>query len=510
MTIIASIDIVILVIYFVGILSIGFWAGKRPKTTEDFQMGSRTLPWFAVCLSIMATETSGVTFVGGPSDAYGRSLVFLQTTIGSIIARFLIAFLFIPAFYKFKVTTIYEFLQIRFGENTRATAAIYYYLTRLLAGGVRVLVASIALSVVAKIDLSISIIITIVVTLLYTIIGGMRAIIWTDVTQIIIFFGGPIFVLIYIIHRVGWNTIYSLAGPGSGHNHFQLFNWDLRLSNPHSILAMVLMGLFMTFAAMGCDYDMTQRALTCKNRKSSQLSLIWSGFLDVPIMTLFLMIGACLVAFYKVNPDPTLPTNTDYLFPHFIVNALPTGLKGLLIAGVFAASMSTLSSSYGALSTSGIRDIYQPYIKKGASDKHYLMASRIAILIFAVIYAVVTFILRRYESQILWLGFKIVSFTYGAMLGIFLLGVTTNRGKDSTNIIAMISSTVILILWAFGNSILTKLNIESKFLRDVFNIGWSWYVVIGTFWTYIFGVLFGPKRDLNKLRELKKDSATSQ
>lgn len=477
-------DYILLFLYFLGIATIGIWAGRKQEDTETFYLGKRTMPWFAVCLSILATETSGVTFLGAPGDAFQASFFFLQMAIGSIIARFLIAYLFLPSFYKYRVTTIYEYLKIRFGQNTQATAAILYYATRLLASGVRVLAASIAVSVVTGWHLWLSIVVTVSVTTLYTIIGGMKAIIWTDVAQILIFFGGPLFALVFLVHKVGgWSEVFRIAGPGAeGGNHFQIFNRHLSLTDPYSIVVMIIAGLLMTFAAMGCDYDMTQRMLTCKNKKESQRALIWTGFIDVPIVTMFLAIGACLFAFYQKFPDPTLPENTDFLFAHFIVTQLPVGLKGLLIAGVFAASMSSLSGSLGALSTSAITDIYRPYIIKNRPDRHYLFAARCGIFTISVLFVLVTLVLKQFESQILWLGFRIVAFTYGALLGVFLLGVTVKRGSDLTNLFSMLSSVVILIIiWLVGQKT-AKLQ-----------LAWTWYPLVGLVWTYFIGFFLAPR-----------------
>lgn len=479
-----SLDYILLFLYFLGIATIGIWAGRKQEDTETFYLGKRKMPWFAVCLSILATETSGVTFLGAPGDAFQANFFFLQMAIGSIIARFLIAYLFLPSFYKYRVTTIYEYLKIRFGENSQATAAIIYYATRLLASGVRVLAAAIPVSVVTGWNLWLSILVTMSVTTLYTIIGGMKAIIWTDVAQILIFFGGPLFALLFIVHSVGgWDEVYRIAGPSaSDGNHFQIFNFNISLTDPHSILVMIIAGLLMTFAAMGCDYDMTQRMLTCKNKKESQRALIWTGFIDVPIIAMFLAIGACLFAFYQKFPDPNLPINTDRILPYFIVTQLPVGLKGLLIAGAFAASMSTISSSLGALSTSAITDIYRPYIVKGRPDRHYLFAARCAIFAISVLFILVTLVLKQFESQILWLGFRIVAFTYGALLGVFLLAVTVKRGSDRINMIAMLSSILLLIcIWRIGEA---KPNLQ---------LAWTWYPLVALVWTYGIGFFLAPK-----------------
>ncbi|OYV03235.1 hypothetical protein CGW93_01800 [candidate division bacterium WOR-3 4484_18] len=407
------------------------------------------MPWGAVCLSILATEASALTFIGVPADAYRANYTYLQFAFGSFVGRFLIAYLLMPAFYRGKVITVYQYLYQRFGTATRNTATLLFFVTRLLASGVRLLAA----------------------------VGGIKAVIWTDVMQAIVFLGGAWLVIYYLLSHIpgSWQTVTTIAGKLG-----KLRVFDLRpaLSNPRWLVVGVVNGCFQTFAALGTDQDLTQRMLTCRRVRDSQHAIIMTGIIDFPVVITFLTIGTLLYVFYQRFPDPGLPTNTDHIFPYFIVTQLPVGMRGLLIAGVFAAAMSSIDSALGALASSAIVDIYQPYIKKRASERHYLMVSRITVLLFCLILIGIAIVCRNVE-QILWLGFKIGAFTYGALLGVFLLGVLVKRGSDLGNVVAMLSSiVVILILFVSQQRI---------------GVAWPWLVVIGAVWTFAVGLLFKSK-----------------
>ncbi|HID93035.1 MAG TPA: sodium:solute symporter, partial [bacterium (Candidatus Stahlbacteria)] len=440
----AGVDIVVLGLYFCSIVFIGYWTSRREKDTEDFFLGGRRMPWGAVCLSILATEMSVLTFVGVPADSFRANYAYLQFAIGSLIGRVLIALLFLPAFYKGRVTTVYQYLFQRFGEGTRGTATIFFFVTRLLASGVRLLAASITVSVVTGWPLVISIILMAFIAMVYTTVGGIKAVIWTDVMQFIVLMGGALLAIGLLLYRVpgGWHSVTALAGPVGKLRVFDLY---AAISNPKWLLVGIVNGCFMTFAALGTDQDLTQRMLTCKRTGDSQKALILTGVLDFPIVMAFLFIGTLLWAFYQHFPDANLPANTDRIFPYFIVTQLPMGIRGLLIAGALAAAMSSLDSALGALSSSAVVDIYRPHFKRHASERHYLAVSRLFVVIFCLALIGIAIACRGIE-QILWLAFKIGGFTYGSLLGVFLLGVIAKRGSNRGNIIAMISSLVVVTI----------------------------------------------------------------
>ena len=482
----APLDYIVLILYFVSIASIGLLAGRHEKNTDDYFLGGRSMPWWAVTFSILATEVSAVTFIGAPGASYLGNYAYLQFAFGSLLGRILIAFLFLPAFYRGQVTSIYQFLNQRFGERSRLTAVIFFFVTRLLASGVRLLVVSLVLNVVTGIPLVTIIISVAVIALFYTLIGGIKAVIWTDVFQFIVFMGGAWVVIYFLLDAIpgGWEGLKTFVAP----EKFQIFDFRLILTSSQVFLIAFINGCFQTFAALGTDQDLTQRMLTCKSLKQSQRALLLTGLLDFPIVFTYLLIGTALYCVYEVLGH-TLPAafaaDPDTIFPYFIMTALPAGVRGLLIASIFAAAMSSLDSAINALSSSAIMDIYQPFIRPGASEKHYLKASRIFVAGFCLILIIAALLLNSIPGGKLWLGFKVTGFTYGALLGIFLLGVLTKRSNDRMNLWAMISSSLLL---------LTLTLVEQVFLGGKTLLAWPWYVVVGTIWTFLFGLLFSLKK----------------
>jgi len=479
----APLDYLVLIIYFAAIASIGLLAGRKEKSTDDFFLGGRAMPWWAVTFSILATEVSAVTFIGTPGDAYRGNYTYLQFAIGSLLGRILIAFLLLPAFYRGRVTSIYQFLSQRFGEKSRRTAVIFFFFSQLLAAGVRLLLISLVLSVVSGYPLGAIIAFVAAVALLYTLIGGIKAVIWTDFFQFFIFMGGAWLAIYFILDAVpgGWTGLRELVPA----EKFRVFDFGLSLTAPAVFLIAFLNGCVQTFAALGTDQAMTQRMLTCRNLKQGRWSLILTGIIDFPIVITYLLIGTGLWALYEVV-GPTVPAaaDPDLIFPHYIMTVLPPGVRGLLIASIFAAAMSSLDSSINALASSAVMDIYRPFIRPGRSEKHYLAASRVFVGVFCVLLIGAALALEQIPGGKLWLGFKVTGFTYGAMLGIFLLGVLTRGSNDRMNIWAMVTSPLVLV----------ALTLSEKFLfPGTTLLAWSWYVVVGTGWTFFWGWFFARR-----------------
>ncbi len=472
--------------YLFIIAVIGLVAGRNEKNTDDYFLGGRKIPWLAVCLSILATECSAVTFIGAPaiSFAAGGNYTYIQLAIGSLIGRILIAYLLLIPFYKYKVTTVYEFLRIRFSRGSQITGAIFFFITRLLASGVRLFVASLAIHVVFGVPLFAAIVLSAGIASAYTLWGGIKAVIWTDVVQIIIFMGGATFtVYLLYVYSGGFETIRQVAGSAG---KFSVFDMSFDITQPFTLLTGIIGGCFLTFASLGTDQDLTQRMLTCRDTKLAQKALIWTGIIDFPVVFVFLTIGVLLYVFYTVYPDPSLPANKDHLFPYFILTQLPPGLSGLLIVGVFAAAMSSLDSALNALASSAICDIYKPYISTGREESHYLMVSRVMVVFFAVALVGIAYMCKNL-GMVLVLAFKITSFTYGALMGVFLIGVLTKRGSTFGNLIAMCSS------------------IPVVFMVTLTSIAWPYYIVAGTLWTFAVGTMFSPSMTLRRFSTAMKN-----
>ena len=467
----SGIDLAILILYFCSLAIVGYIFGRRERDTEDFFLGGRKVPWLAVCFSILATELSALTFIGVPADSFQADHAYIQFAFGSMLGRLGIALLFMPAFYKGRVTTVYEYLFQRFGAGTRNTATLFFFVTRLLGSGVRLFGASIAVAVITGWDIRICIGIMAIVAMAYTTLGGIKAVVWTDVLQITVFLGGAVLAFVFLLSKIpgGWQGVAQVAGPLG---KLRAFDLSLNLSNPRILLVGLVNGCFQTFAALGTDQDLAQRMLTTKKTREAQKSIVLTGIIDFPLVMLFLSIGSLLFAFYHFFPDPGIPANPDHIFPYFIMTQLPIGLRGLLIAGVLAAAMSSTDSALGALSSSAVVDIYKPYIKRKATEKHYLRASRGFVVLFCIILVAIAIACRNIQG-VLWLGLRIVGFTYGAMLGIFLLGTLVKRGSNLGNIIAMFSSVIVTL-------IIFK-------LEPHLHISWPWIIVIGMLWTFAWG-----------------------
>ncbi|MDP8236436.1 MAG: sodium/solute symporter [Candidatus Erginobacter occultus] len=482
----APLDYLVLLLYFSSIAAIGLLSGRKEKSTDDYFLGGRSMPWWAVTFSILATEVSAVTFIGAPGSSYGGDYTYLQFAFGSLLGRILIGLLLLPAFYRGQVTSIYQFLSQRFGEKSRRTAVIFFFITQLLAAGVRLLLVSLVLSVVTGFSLSLIIASVAAIALLYTLIGGIKAVIWTDFFQFFIFMGGAWLVIYFILDAIpgGWSGLKELAGPAK----FRVFDFRLSLTASTVFLIAFINGCVQTFAALGTDQALTQRMLTCKNLRQSRWSLILTGVIDFPIVFTYLLIGTGLFALYEIV-GPALPAeyaaDPDLIFPHFIVTVLPPGVRGLLIASIFAAAMSSLDSSINALSSSAVMDIYRPFIRPGKTEKHYLAASRVFVAVFCLLLIGAALGLEKIPGGKLWLGFKVTGFTYGAMLGIFLLGVLTKKSNDRMNIYAMVTSPLLLVAFTLG---------EHFLFPGTTLLAWPWYVVVGTAWTFFWGWFFARKQ----------------
>jgi len=504
---ISVLDWVVLLIYAGVVIAFGIIAGKKESTTEDYFLGGRKMPWISVMISIYATSLSALTFIGVPGAAFEGDFVYLQLAIGDLVGRILVSTLLLTAYYKSQVTTIYEFLGKRFGPRSRDAGTGFFMLTRLLASGVRLAGCSIALSVVFDIPLNSAIILIAVVAFIYTTLGGIKAVIWTDALQFFLLLGGAIVTLFFIWSSMpgGFSEFFQI---GSEFGKFKIFHvsaspsnpeFFLNFNNPNALAAGLLFGCFTTFAVLGTDQDLVQRMLTCDHVKKGQKALLWTAALNFPITLLFLGVGAALFAYYKVAPDTVVDTfiathHTDYIFPHFIKTVLTPGLRGLLIAALLAAAMSSLDSALNALSSTFYIDIYKRYIRPETTEKHAVTISRYSVIIFAAVLALVAMQCGKTES-VLWLGFKIFGYTYGAMIGVFLIAVLTDRrGDDIANVVIMVTS-VLMVLFLTADSIGPLQEIRSTILSPlgIEKISWKWSIIIGSIWTFGIGVIFSKK-----------------
>jgi len=472
------VDYLVLAAYLVGITIFGVLFRKSQKTVKDYFVGAKNIHWIIISLSIVATETSTLTLIGVPAIAYanydnpeqGGNYTYLQVVVGYIIARFVISFIFIPAYFRGDILTAYKLLVNRFGTGTKNFAASMFLVMRALAEGVRIFAASIVLTAVLSSSLPgisaesltlWSIVIVGALTLVYTFEGGIAAVIWTDLIQLIIYIGGSLVAAYMLLSLVpgGWGEIYS-QGMAAGKFQVLSFKWSYNL--PFTFWAGLLGGTFLTMASHGTDQLLVQRLFTCKNQRDSQKALILSGFVVFFQFALFLTIGVMLYAYYKFYPMTGTLTSNDEIFPKFIVERLPHGISGLVIAAIFAAAMSNLSGSLNSLASTTVLDFYKPLINPNASDESLLKLSRWLTAAWGVILIFIAFFARNWGS-VFTVGLTIASLVYGPMLGAFLLGVLTRRANQTGVIAGMLSSIIAML-----------------FVKFYVDLAWTWFVLVGT------------------------------
>lgn len=482
-------EICILIAYFALILGIGWWKGRNETSVEDYFVGSRQVPWWAVLGSLVATEVSAATYLAVPGVGFSENMTYLQFGIGSFFARIFVATVFIGAFYKANCLSIYEYLKQRFGGATQYTASVYFLITRILASGVRLMIAVTGFAVILDLPFSWSLFLFGAITLGYTFMGGIRSVIWTDCVQGIIFIAAGLAGVSWLVNEIGAELLWETAASA---DRWELVRWAPEgegplgwFNDPQWLVTAVLFGFASTVAALGTDQDMAQRLLSSRSAGLARRSLVLSGFIALPVAALFLVMGVCLYVWFQVNPDPELPTqlvdgvavpDSDRAFPYFMTTVIPAWLKGLLLAGVLAAAMSSLDSAMAALSTSLVRDLVQPLAPGITSPRRWLWISRGFTVVFAAILMGVAWFLRD-GGTFLWLAFKITSLTYGSLLGVFLLGRFSSRGSDRGNLVAMISGTTVAAigLWL----------VETGRLP----LAWTWLLVLGAGTTVLIGLL---------------------
>jgi len=472
----APLDYSILGAALIALFVISYFKGREETDTKDYFLGNRKTPVWVGTLSFVATEISAMTIVGIPPIGYTENWQYLQFFIGSAAARILIAFFFIPAFYKFNCTTIYEFLKHRFGPETQYAGSAFFFVTRLFASGVRLYAASLAVSVIMGWHLGYTIAFFTVISVIFIGFGGIKAVMWTGTFESIIFYvaGGAVAGWLLLHIDGGFSGAWQLASEAGKLSVFN-FKWDL--NNPNVLWGAVLNGIFGSMASFGTDQELMQRLLTLETRRESQKTLIATIFTSFPLTWLYLGLGTLLFVFYKQNAGLPLPENADKILSHFTVHVLPAGLKGLVLTAVVLAS---IDSPLSSLSSSFITDIYRPLIEKDGDEKHYLFVSRLSVLCFGLLLAGLAWLCASGSGRMLWLAFKINGVTAGSLLGVFLLGLLTTRISNKGNVLAMFFSAMLAGL---------TLYLSEKGLAP---IGWSWIIVIGTISTFTLGWFLAP------------------
>ena len=461
-----KLDLAIIALYLAGITLFGLRFRKKQRTLRDYFLADRNIPWWAIALSIVAAETSTLTIISIPGLAYDTNLTFLQVVLGYVVGRVIISFVLLPHYFRGDLYTAYELIERRFGKKLRSLTAGVFLLTRGAAEGVRVYAVSIVVAIALGTGEVASIAIITTLTLIYTFEGGLAAVIWTDVVQTIIYVGGTLVGLFTISHLVpgGWPAIHSLAKSAG---KLRVFDFTPDFWKPYTFWAGLIGGTFFTTASHGTDQLIVQRLLAARNQRQSVAALVSSGVAVLFQFALFLTIGVMLFAFYHV-PSASFG-KADRIFPTFIVTQMPHGISGLLIAAILAAAMSNLSAALNSLSSSSIIDFYlqrHPEI----DERRKIRLSRMATLFWALLLFGLAVLSLHKVARVVEVGLQIASVAYGALLGVFLLGVLTRRANQNGAMIGMLCGFVSELYICF-------------FTR----VPWTWYVAIGTVVTFGVG-----------------------
>lgn len=481
-------DLGLIVLYLIGITLFGLRFRKPTDTSlSSYFLAARSVPWWAIALSIVSAETSTLTIISIPGVAFGGNFTFLQLVFGYMIGRLLICILFLPRYFEGELFTAYQLIDRRFGATLHKVTAGLFLLVRAAAEGVRVYAVSIVVGLAIGTNDIASIVIISMLTLVYTFEGGMAAVIWTDVIQMGLYVAGTIIALFTLGGKIsgGWSAVHAIAG---GAGKLQMFDFTLNLTSTYTFWAGVIGGAFLTMASHGTDQLMVQRLLAAKNLREARVSLLASGGVVLLQFTLFLVIGAGLFVFYGQHPDLLTVKGSDRLFPAFIVQQMPVGIAGLLIAAILAAAMSNLSAALNSLSSTTIVDFYLK-LRPDASDARRNLLSRTATLVWAAVLVAIAIYSVKVggKGHVVEMGLSIASVAYGALLGVFLLGTLTRYATEFGATVGMIVGFALnLALYLPKITPMHSLHVGAFALSD---IAYTWYVLIGSVVTFAVGSL---------------------
>lgn len=459
-------DLAIVIAYLLGVTALGVYFRRGQQGAQDYFLGGRTAPWWALALSIVATETSTLTIVGTPAIAYAGNLAFLQLVIGYLIGRVAIVLILLPGYFRGEFFTAYALIEKRFGEKMRAVAASTFLVTRAIAEGVRVSAIALVISVVLGTSERLAVFIVIALTILYTFEGGMKAVIWTDVAQLLLYVSGSVVTLWMLIHRIpgGWQEISSVAAA-SGHK-LQVFDFSLHLSEKYTVWSGFIGGAFLTMASHGTDQTIVQRLLAARNERDSSRALLASGVIVLIQFAIFLLVGVALYVFAQHVPLLATGERTDRILPLFLVREMPPGLAGILLASIIAVAMSNASGSLNSLAASSVLD-FARLRGQAADPAQMLRTSRLMTVAWGV--ALLVLGLQKWGS-LLETGLTVASLPFGSLLGLFLLGTLDRKSMATGALMGMfVGLLTVLCVWQFTG------------------IAYTWYVLIGSVVTFAVG-----------------------
>jgi SSS family solute:Na+ symporter len=468
---IGAADLVVLAAYMVGVVVFGLWAGRGQRGAADYMLGGRDLPWWGLLGSIVATETSTVTFLSIPGFAFTGDFTWIQLGFGFLIGRLLVVAVLLPQYFAGECYTAYDVLRRRFGGATARAASLLFILTRSLADGLRLFLTAIVLQEMSGLSLFWAVVLVGLTTVVYTFFGGMKAVVWTDVVQLVVYLVGAGVALALLVHRLpgGWEQLLAV---GAAAGKLRAIDVTLSFTDPYVLWAGLVGGAFLTFGSHGADQLMVQRYLCARSQRDAARALVSSGVVVVAQFAFFLMIGVGLFVFYQVFPPATPFDRADRVFAHFIVTQLPPGLLGLVLGAVFAAAMSTLSSSLNSSATAAVNDFYRPLFGSAVSAGRLVGVTRVLTIFFGVVQVGVALSGQWLSQTVVESVLTIAGFTTGITLGVFLLGLLVPGASQR----AALAGFGLGLLLMSGVAFATPL-------------AWPWYTVVGSATTLLVGFL---------------------
>ena len=481
--------LLLILLYLAGLNVLGAWIGRGQKDARDYFLGNHSMPWWAVMGSIVATETSALTFLSIPGDAYHSGFTFLQLVFGYILGRIAVSLLLLPSYFKGELTTAYALLEARFGVAARRFTSLLFMVTRVMAAAVRLAVPAIPVALILGIPVWTAVLILAAATALYTFLGGIKAVIWIDLIQVFIYLSGALLAFGFLLSRVPGGLTGALAANAAAGQPAHLFHFGLDLARPYTFWAGVLGGTFLSMASHGADQLIVQRLLACRGLRDAQKALIGSGFVVFLQMSLFLSIGVLLFAFFHGRPiDPASAGAfhaPDEIFPTFIVRHLPGFVSAYLVAGIFSAAMCSESSALNSLASALAHDVVGPIAgKKSLEGRSGLALGRKLTLLWTILLAslAVGFSRLSQSQPAVQVGLGLLAVTAGGLLGAFLLCVYARRVNQTDLLWAVGGSTVFMLALWLGSKGWVPFPLGQK-------IAWPWYSLLGSAITVTTGFL---------------------
>ena len=461
-----SVDLAIVIAYLLGVTALGVWFRRGQQDARDYFLGGKTAPWWALAFSIVATETSTLTIIGTPAISYATNLTFIQLVFGYLVGRVLIVVLLLPGYFRGEFFTAYALIEKRFGTTMRAVAASTFLVTRAVAEGVRVSAIALVVSVVLGTSEHLAVVIVIALTIVYTFEGGMKAVIWTDVAQLVLYLTGSAVTLGFLLHAIpgGWSEVTQVAAT-AGHK-LQFLDFSFSLATKYTFWSGVIGGAFLTMASHGTDQTIVQRLLAARSENDSRKALLTSGAIVLVQFTLFLLVGVLLYVFAQHSPLLATGERTDRVLPLFLVREMPVGLAGLMVASIVAVAMSNASGSLNSLAASSILD-FSKAAGMQRDAKKFLAMSRRMTLVWGLV--LMTFGFVQWD-RVLEAGLTVASFPFGSLLGLFLLGTLDKRANTFGALTGMFFGlAAIVAVWRTTS------------------VAYTWYVLIGSCVTFLVG-----------------------